>query len=437
MKFNCEYCLERGPGQAETGPAAADLLEESLTLSPKKRQALVIPWEEIFSFSLADYKAVLALRQAALAISSLGYKFEDFARLAAKFRNERLLKLSLAEEPLKKSMIEADLAYKGPAGEFFCRCELRIYETSLVALPETADFVRLPFRFITDIKEGDYTVEVSGETGEVWRLTGLGKNYDYFCESLRAEMGELDLFVQNALCAALPGVPPLDIRKLAALSREGRLIPLSELEKAVPGTAAGLEKRIYSDKTDAGEYSFLKKISVPGKTAFAIKKGLMGALSGDHYMFVFCVDKPAPAVVVESFLLGTKDEGTSTDKTATYLYRLPPGDARSETFLSFFNRAMTAVNFRRMPILLSDESLANPKYALYAGALARVPELKELRGLYIGRAIHGTPEQWSADITAAAEFAARNPSPGCRWKKAGDPEEGGEVPVEAAGKEAE
>jgi hypothetical protein len=87
---------------------------------------------------------------------------------------------------------------------------------------------------------------------------------------------------------------------------------------------------------------------------------------------------------------------------------------------------MTAVNFRRMPILLKEESLSNPKYALYTGALARIPELQALRGLYIGRAIHGTPEQWTADISAALEFAAKNPSPGSRWQKAGEPEEDGD-----------
>lgn len=426
MKFDCEYSLERAAGPAETGAAVAVLLEETLTLSPEKGQALVVPWEGIFSFSLADHKAALALGRTALTLRSLGYKFEDFARLAARLRNERLLKLSLAEEPLKKSMLEADLAYKGPAGEFCGRCELRLYETSLVALPATAEFIRLPFRFITEIKDGDHVVEVSGGSGEVWRLSGLGGNFDYFRESLRSEMGKMDLFVQNALGAALPGAPPLDIRALAALSREGLLVRLSELEKAVPGMAAGLEKRICSDKTDAGEYKFLKKISDHGETAFCVKKGLMGALSGDHYLFVFCVDKPVRTAVVESFLVEAKTAETSTDRTATYLYRLPPGDAGGEYFLSLFNRAMTAVNFRRRPVLLSDESLAAPENAIYAGALARVPELKELRGLYLGRVIHGTTAQWSADISAALAFAAGNPASGRRWKRAGGPERNGD-----------
>lgn len=421
MTFSCEYALSRGAGQAETGRGEAGLSEEALILSPKGARPLIIPWEEITAFSLGNYRAELSLRQAALTISSLGYKFEDFARHASRQRNERLLKLSLAEEPLKRSMIEADLA-RGAAGEAACRCELRIYETSLVALPETADFLRLPFRHITAVKEGDHSVEINAEDGVRWRISGLGSNYDHFVDSLRAQMAELDLFVQKALGAALPGFSPLDIRALAALLREGRLVPAAELDKVSPGAAASVGKRICSDKDDAAEYNYLKKISAAGKMAFGIKKGLMGKLSGDNYIFLFCVEYPAPAVIAESFLVEPKTKEI-TDKTATYVYRLPPGAKDPwAAFLSFFNRAMTAVNFRRLPVLLSDERLIDPKNAVYAGALARVPELKALRQLYVGRAIHSGAPQWEAGVAALLDFAAKNPAPGARC---GGGEEGG------------
>ncbi|HAF96087.1 MAG: hypothetical protein A2X34_06505 [Elusimicrobia bacterium GWC2_51_8] len=409
MKFGCEYALSRSTGPAETGPGAATLSEEALTLAPKGALPLVVPWEEITAFSLGDYRAKLALRQAALTISSLGYQFENFAQHAARLRNERLLKLALAEEPLKKSMIEAELAYKDTTSEFNCRCELRIYETSLVALPETADFLRLPFRFITEVKEGDYNMEITGECGERWSISGLGRNYDHFRDSLRAQMAELDLFVQKALAAALPGVSPLEIRALSGLLREGRLVPLAEAEKILPGASAAIEKRVCWSKDDSMEYNFLKKLSATGKTAFGVKKGLMGKLGGDHHMFLFCAEKPAPAVMVESFLVEPKAKET-TDKKATYVYRLPPGAKDPWAgFLSFFNRAMTAVNFRHMPVLLSEERLADPKNAIYTGALARIPELAALRQLYVGRAIHSGTEQWKAGVSALLDFAARNP----------------------------
>ena len=95
------------------------------------------------------------------------------------------------------------------------------------------------------------------------------------------------------------------------------------------------------------------------------------------------------------------------------MYRLPPGAASPcEGFLAFFNRAMTAVNFRRLPVLLSQERLAAPENAVYAGALARVPELKALRELYVGRVIHSGAGQWQAGVSALLAFAAKNPGGG-------------------------
>ena len=424
MKFEADYELSGGAGRpSEKGRAAIALSKDGVGVSPACAQPVIIPWEETRSMSFQDYGARMGLRAGAvLTIGALGYKFEDFARRAARLRNEKLITLSLAEEPLKKSMIEAELAYTGPSGDLKESCELRIYETSLVAMPETRDFLRLPLRCIREIKAGDYTVEIISETGETWRLTGLGRNYDHFLDSLRGQMAGLDIFVQKALGAALAGADALTIRALAVGLREGRLVSFRDIERIMPGVVAKLEKSICFNKTDAEKYLFLKKISDPENAAFGIKKGLMGSLSGDHYIFVFRISEPGPAAAVESFLI--EPGAAATDKKATYFYSLPKGaDDSWEEFLGFFNKAMTAVNFRRMPVLLSEARLSDPRYALYSAAVERVPELRALRGLYLGRAMHGEHERWTADVSAIIQFASRNTSPGVRWKKNGSDED--------------
>jgi len=424
MKFEADYELSGVAGKSvEKGSAGFDLSKAGLSILPAGAQPIVLPWEEAYTMSFRDYGARIGLRAGAvLAVGALGYKFEDFARNAARLRNEKLIALSLAEEPLKKSMIEAELSYTGAAGNFKENCELRIYETSLIALPETRSFLRLPLRWIKEIKSGDYTIEIVSETGETWRLAGLGRKYDHFLDSLRGQMSELDAFVQKALGAALAGSDPLVIRALAAVLREGRLVSFSDIERIMPGAVAKLEKRVCSNKIDAGEYLFLKTISIPSDAAFGLKKGLMG--SGDHYIFVFRTGKSGRVAAVESFLLEPDAGAAGADKKATYFYRLPGGGAGSwNDFLGFFNRAMTAVNFRRMPVLLSEERMADPKYALYAGAVERVPELKTLRGLYAGRAIHAEYEKWAADSSAIIQFISDNASPGLRWEKSGSDEE--------------
>lgn len=439
MKFEADYELSGVAGKsAEKGHASLTLSSENLTVCPAGAQAVIIPWEEAYSMAFQDYGASIGLRAGAvLALGALGYKFEDFARNAARLRNERLITLSLAEEPLKRSMIEADLSYTGAAGNFKENCELRIYETSLIALPETRSFLRLPLRWIKEIKNGGHAIEIISETGETWRLAGLGRQYDHFWDSLLGQLAELDAFVQKALGAALAGADPLAVRALAAALREGRLVSFGEIERILPGAVVKLEKRICSNKTDAAEYLFLKNISVPADTAFGVKKGSMGALGGDHYIFAFRIEKPGPAAAVESFLVEPSATDAGSDKQATYFYRLPGGAATPWTdFLGFFNKAMTAINFRRMPVFLSEERLSEPRYALYSGAVERVPELRALRGLYAGRAIHGEHAQWTADSSAIIQFVSRNASPGVRWKKGGSDEETEEnestVPVKEA-----
>jgi hypothetical protein len=65
---------------------------------------------------------------------------------------------------------------------------------------------------------------------------------------------------------------------------------------------------------------------------------------------------------------------------------------------------MLAINFRREPIYLSDDQLGEPPYAKYQYAVQKIPELRELRRLFIGRVIHSSPEQWQQDIRSLLAF---------------------------------
>jgi hypothetical protein len=54
------------------------------------------------------------------------------------------------------------------------------------------------------------------------------------------------------------------------------------------------------------------------------------------------------------------------------------------------------VNFRREPVYLPDESLdRQPRYHRYAIGARKLPDLRALRGAFLGRAIHSAPEEWA------------------------------------------
>ncbi|PIS46537.1 MAG: hypothetical protein COT17_08010, partial [Elusimicrobia bacterium CG08_land_8_20_14_0_20_51_18] len=238
MRFDAEYALYLNEKPEEEGPGYASAEEETFGFFPRKAQPIQIPWTQIADMSFTDYKASFRLApDKRLEIKALGYKFEDFSRLASKLRNENLIKTCLARETLKKSMIEAEISFSKDGKEVFREaCELRIYETSLLALPQTHEFLRFPFRFIKEISEGDYLLKISSEKGESLEISGLGKNFDHFRESLYGQMNELDSLVQKNLSALFQGAAaPLSVRAAAKILKEGKIAKLSRAEEKLPG----------------------------------------------------------------------------------------------------------------------------------------------------------------------------------------------------------
>ena len=78
---------------------------------------------------------------------------------------------------------------------------------------------------------------------------------------------------------------------------------------------------------------------------------------------------------------------------------------------------MLAINFRREPIYLPDERLKEPQYQKYQFAIQKIPALQELRQLFIGRVIHGTPEQWKNDVMDILKFNVSATDDNLKWKK--------------------
>ena len=57
------------------------------------------------------------------------------------------------------------------------------------------------------------------------------------------------------------------------------------------------------------------------------------------------------------------------------------------------------LNFRRRPIYLSDDELAmDPRFHRYAIAARRLPEVREVRASFLGRALHSSPEAWQTQV---------------------------------------
>jgi hypothetical protein len=223
----------------------------------------------------------------------------------------------------------------------------------------------------------------------------------------------------------LPKANSSVLRKLAKLMKEGKAAPKSGIESVSSDLWLQLEKKL----AVAGikeEYEFLKSLACQDKMCIGLKRGLLGDLTGEYVWFLIPIYGKNPedagnAVAMES--ISGEDGGK-----ATYFFKivsrkeypsLNDGQLHRivDDFIKKINTCMLAINFRREPIYLSDEKLNEPQYLKYQYAIARIPELKELRRLFIGRVIHSTIEQWKEDVKNLLKFNVKETDDNVKWEK--------------------
>jgi hypothetical protein len=95
----------------------------------------------------------------------------------------------------------------------------------------------------------------------------------------------------------------------------------------------------------------------------------------------------------------------------------------SEKCMDLLTAALQDINFRREPIYLRDDQLADPKYSRYRFSIIIMPSLRELRQRFIGRVPHTSPEEWAARVDDLLAFNGRDAG-NARWTSSDD--DGGE-----------
>lgn len=411
------------------GDAQVKLAEENISVLPKFGESLLFSLRDILEISEIDYKISLTLTsKERLTIFNLGYKHEDFLRILARLRNEVLLKDMLVHETLRKSGVEAEFVYFDDSNneKQKGKCELRLYETAMVLIPEKGELVRIPYSDISDVREEDFNLTITTDFGEKFVLSKMGKQFDPFTKTLSDLMNELFLKVQSSLKELPPKADPSIIRRAARFMKEGKAARRSEIESVSPELWIELEKKL----DVAGikeEYDFLKSLAQKEKMCIGLKRGLLGDLTGEYIWFLIPIystnpKEPGNAIAMEAI----SDEGGGK---ATYFFKIVsrkdyPNFKNIEelhrevdNFIKRINRCMLAINFRREPIYLPDEKLEEPQYQKYKFAIAKIPALRELRKLFIGRVIHSSPEQWKKDVMDLLSFNVKERDDAVRWIK--------------------
>ncbi len=440
------------------GEAEAVLGEKYLTLLVNFGEPLLLAYVDILEVLDHDYQVDLLLgSRQELNLSGLGYQYEDFVFQLCKLRNELLLKYLLMEEPRAQASFEAHFHWFNAGGKLNQTgdCEVRLYETALVVLPRKGEPVRVPYCYISQINKADYKLEVASEFGERFVFSMLGEKFDPLAKGLSDAFNRMLLRSQETVKELVPEADPAAVRKLAALLKDGRAAKKRDIDVVSSDFWRRLTKSI--KEADMGaEFDFLDSMALRDQVCVGVKRGLMGSLTGSYFWLLFplCDSKTGKlsnAVALETFSASKdtaqnqEDEASgeagsgedaaeqgaaggdvSASGRATYFFRIrsrqsgaPVQEAEAnrelEAFIGNVNRCMVDINFRRAPIYLTDEALDSSKYAQYRYAVAKMPSLKLLRALFIGRVVHSSFDQWRSDVASLLAFNNKSKVDNEKW----------------------
>ncbi len=433
------------------GEAKATLDEQYLTLTVMFGEPMLFSYADIIGISDYDYKVDLFLTsKEKLNLWGLGYQYEDFLFQLYKLRNELMLKYLLMEESLIQAGFEGQYTKLDPNGQTKQteNCEIRLYETALVVLPQKSEPIRLPYCYLTNINKQDYKLIIANELLEKIELTKLGQNFDPLAKALSNAINKMILRTQQNIKELIPEATPITINKLASMMKDGRAAKRKEIEQLSPDFWRRLIKKI----DDAGitiEYEFLNSLAAKDQVCVGIKRGVMGDLTGTYIWMLFPLLNPGTnklsnIIALEAF--NTREE-TSENKEppteridskieeetnqpqdeeqepattgATYFFRETGSEEYSQnkdenltrnldSFLKNINLSMIEINFRREPIYLTEKQLDSTEYTQYRFAIAKIPSLKTLREQFVGRVIHASQKQWKTNVTSLLNINAKS-----------------------------
>jgi len=168
------------------GSAKAILDDRFLSISPDAGEQLNISYAEVVGIAEEDYRIRLFLSSGyKISLSQLGYDYENFLINLYMLRNELLMRYLLMNEGLRVSQIDSSFVYYTQDEEVLRGLsELRLYDSALLILPQKSKPIRVPYCYVSDVREEDYSVYVDTELGERFVFSQMGQKRDFFNRSL-------------------------------------------------------------------------------------------------------------------------------------------------------------------------------------------------------------------------------------------------------------
>jgi hypothetical protein len=414
--------LDAGGGALMSGPCQLTFDAEKCILTPASGAPLVFDLGDVDRAEPGELDLRLTLYTGRIVhLRQFGSMFSCMSDgLIAAWR-DRTVRCMLLED-LQEVMRCTGTAALGPNPSV--KAEVRLFQSNIAVLPMAGMPFQVRLAEVDSIAfdEGDYGLTLRTAAGRL-RIGKLARKTDELLDKTRRCLDELRTQSGRSLHELFPYLGPDRLQRVLEIMREGRsarLSAMAEVDAKLPDVlvkhAVDARLRPYFDalkaKSAAGAlmagFKFIRENEAEEEEQAAEEEAPAEEAQdvGDA-----AEDQPEeseeekqPLFFWFFFPIAGKDmvawEASTGSGRATYFFRVAPGE-QVEDAVARLTRGLALVNFRREPVYLPDGALeGQPRYHRYAIGARKLPDLRDLRASFVGRAMHSSVEKWSAQVQA-------------------------------------
>jgi hypothetical protein len=424
---NFQYVPSSG-GATQEGACSVQFDEQNFTLTPAAGVPIAFDLGDLDAVVSANYEVRLPLNTGStIVLRQFAKAYENLVEELLDAYRKRAVQCLLLEDLQEVERFNGNFALQGGASGI---AEFRLYKSNLAVLPTNSQSFQWRLADVDSVRFDESSYEVVLDSGsDQLRVSKLAKRTGEFRAKVQEAMSALSTQSAQALHSKFPFLNPDQLQATASLLREGRAESVAKLDTIQPkfsaaltGNAVDKNLKPYFDellkRTAAGQlYAGFKLIRAEAEGAQPSEGDV--AEADEDASDAPDADSAGPDTLYWFFFpIAQKDgsvanlvgwEASSASGRATYFFRLMNPAKSSElrdtnlrdAALRRLNRVLGMLNFRRRPIYLSDDELqTDPRFHRYAIAARRMPEVREVRANFVGRAIHSSLEAWQAQVAA-------------------------------------
>lgn len=363
----------------------------------------LIPFSEVKTTKVfEDSMAMVTFNKDRYELSNAGTFWDQFLRDFYRVRNEFLQEALFMKQGSQCAEFEGSFQRINVHDEVVSkgRAKLRLYDRSLVIIPERQDAFCLPFSFVKnhEIDEDEYVLQIEMDTGSKVIISQLGDNFGDFAETFNGVLSKMydGIFKEFEYTFLDTNISLLV--KLAALMKAGKAVRFKDIQKIDKTLAQKFLDLVLQNPLLKDNFSLV--LNFPD-----LERTFLGLFvtDGKHDQYLFTIMHAAPEKNMITVTIGTRDKDV-VKLSEMYFFKIimEQGDAfeKVPNKVLELNQALLNLHFVVDPLWRDKRELRRSPYKF---AIRKLPYLRILRRSYVGRAPQYVKEMFQKYLERAVD----------------------------------